>query len=41
MAMACHVLLTDLPLDKMAADLADDIFNHIFLNENVFSWMKM
>ena len=27
-------LLAHLPLDKMAAILADDIFNHIFLNEN-------
>ena len=29
------VELTPLPLDKMAAILADDIFKHIFLNENV------
>ena len=28
------MLLTHLPLDKMAAILADDIFNWIFLNEN-------
>ena len=27
--------LTHLPLDKMAAILADDIFKGIFLNENV------
>ena len=27
------VFLTHLPLDKMAAILADDIFNCIFLNE--------
>ena len=27
-------MLTHLPLDKMAATLADDIFNCIFLNEN-------
>ena len=27
--------LTHLPLDKMAATFADDIFKHIFLNENV------
>ena len=27
-------LLTHLPLDKMAAILADDIFKSIFLNEN-------
>ena len=27
--------LTHLPLDKMAAILADDIFKRIFLNENV------
>ena len=27
-------LLTHLPLDKMAAILADDIFKYIFLNEN-------
>ena len=26
--------LTHLPLDKMAAVLADDVFNCIFLNEN-------
>ena len=26
--------LTHLPLDKMAAILADDIFKHIFLDEN-------
>ena len=30
----CLVVLTHLPLDKMAAILADDIFNRIFLNEN-------
>ena len=33
----CHVTfhqLTQLPLDKMAAILADDIFKCIFLNEN-------
>ena len=29
-------LLTHLPLNKMATNLADDIFNHIFLNENVW-----
>ena len=29
------VWLTHLPLDKMAAILADDIFKRIFLNENV------
>ena len=28
-------MLTHLPLDKMAAILADDIFKCIFLNENV------
>ena len=28
-------VLTNLPLDKMAAILADDIFKRIFLNENV------
>ena len=27
-------MLTHLPLDKMAAILADDIFKCIFLNEN-------
>ena len=27
--------LTHLPLEKMAAILADDIFKHIFLNENI------
>ena len=26
--------LTHLPLDKMAANLADNIFNCVFLNEN-------
>ena len=29
------IVLTHLPLDKMAAILADDIFKHIFLNENL------
>ena len=29
-----HLALTHLPLDKMAAILADDMFNCIFLNEN-------
>ena len=29
-----HMLLTHLPLDKMAAILADDNFKCIFLNEN-------
>ena len=29
------VLLTHLPLDKMGAILADDIFKRIFLNNNV------
>ena len=29
-----HNELTHLPLDKMAAVPADDIFNRIFLNEN-------
>ena len=28
-------VLTHLPLDKMAAILADDIFKHIFFNENI------
>ena len=28
-------ILTHLPLDKMAAILADNIFKRIFLNENV------
>ena len=28
------LLLTHLPLDKMAAMLADDIFNGIFMNES-------
>ena len=27
--------VTHLPLDKMAAILADNIFKHIFLNENI------
>ena len=31
---ADHVVKTHRPLDKMAAILADDIFNCIFLNEN-------
>ena len=30
-----RAVLTHLPLDKMAAILADDIFKCIFLNENV------
>ena len=30
--------LTHLPLDKMAANLADDDFKCIFLNENDFHW---
>ena len=30
----CSCNLTHLPLDKMAAILADDIYNCIFLNEN-------
>ena len=30
------VLLTHLPLDKMAAILADDIFKCIFMNEKVW-----
>ena len=29
------IFLTHLPLDKMAAILADNIFKHIFLNENI------
>ena len=32
--MSDYILLTHLPLDKMAAMLADDIFKCIFLNEN-------
>ena len=28
-------MLTHLPLDKMADTIADDIFKHIFLNEDV------
>ena len=30
------ITLTHLPLDKMAAFLADDIFKRIFLNENIW-----
>ena len=30
-----HNELTHLPLDKMAATLADNIFKRIFLNDNV------
>ena len=30
----CQQTLTHLPLDKMAAILADDIFKFVFLNEN-------
>ena len=36
-----HFTLTHLPLDKMAANLADDIFNRIFLNENVWISIKI
>ena len=32
--MGQRFFLTHLPLDKMAAILADDIFECIFLNEN-------
>ena len=34
-------MLTHLPLDKMAAIQADDIFNYIFLNEKVRILIKM
>ena len=34
-------LLTHLPLDKMAANLADDVFYRIFLNENVWIAIKI
>ena len=33
--------LTHLPLDKMAANLADDIFNRIFVNEDVWISIKI
>ena len=37
-------MLTHIPLDKMAANLADDIFKCIFLNENdripIQIWLK-
>ena len=33
--------LTHLPLDKMAVILADNIFNRIFLNENVWISIKI
>ena len=33
--MEYHVMLTHIPLDKMAPILAEDIFNCIYLNENV------
>ena len=33
--------LTHLPLDKMAAILTDDIFKHIFFNENVRSSIQI
>ena len=35
-----HQALTDLPLDKMAANLADDIFIAIFMNKNIVFWLK-
>ena len=34
MALKSYSLLTHLPLNKMAAILADDIFKYIFLNKN-------
>ena len=34
-------ILVHLPLDKMAANLADDIFNRILLNENVWISIKI
>ena len=34
-------LLNSSPLDKMATNLADDIFNRIFLNENVWILIKI
>ena len=33
--------LTHLPLDKMAANLTDDIFNRILFNENVWISIKI
>ena len=33
--------LTYVPLDKMAANFTDDIFNHFFLNENVWIPIKI
>ena len=35
------LLLTNLPLEKMAAILADDTFNYIFLNEKFFILIKI
>ena len=35
------LVLTHLPLDKMAASLADNIFKCIFLNENVWILIKI
>ena len=34
--MLTRIWLTHLPLDKMAAILADDIFKHIFLNDKLW-----
>ena len=31
----CEFVFTDLPLDKMTTNLADDVFNRIFLNGNI------
>ena len=36
-----HMPLTHWPLDKMAANLADNIFNRIFLNENAWISIKI
>ena len=36
-----YIPLTHLPLKKMAAILADDIFKCIFLNENVWISLKI
>ena len=37
----CDSPLTHLPLDKMAANFADDIFNRICFNENMWILIKI
>ena len=39
--LSCLIALTHLPLIKMAAILADNIFKCIFLNENVWISLKI